>query len=383
MYFKSWPFRMVPERSPDIWADRKKLFEELKMSFADTIEKKRSTLLCVWGYVGAGKSHSLLHFKNSFEKEGKNTVVYSPLPKEMRRFADLYQQGFFSAMNPIALAKVAADIWTKLNPSGVNLDEEMKAIEIVTNEIACGRMDIANVILALGRSVATSKSVRDPICLLSQAWLSGERLSKRYLSVLGVSANLTDDSDFVKAASSIVRMLTYQDDKCHEYCSLIWVLDDCHYFAEIRKQSQNNFVAIQQGIRDMFDLCPDNLSLALSFASGSFSVMKDLLILDLQSRVSRTIQIPPLTFEESLEFISDLLCNKKFQNEKVEDKYYPFTKESLKLTIQLISKQGDDLTPRNLMKYFDFLTSRAQDEIYPNKITPEFVQAHFPTVPQD
>jgi hypothetical protein len=112
-------------------------------------------------------------------------------------------------------------------------------------------------------------------------------------------------------------------------------------------------------------------------------VFNELLIEDLQSRVSRVIQIPPLTLEESLEFISDLISNEKFRNEEnVEDKYYPFTKESLKLTIQLISKQGDDLTPRNLMKYFDNLTSRAQDEIYPNKITTEFVQARFPTVTQ-
>jgi hypothetical protein len=243
-------------------------------------------------------------------------------------------------------------------------------------------MDIATVILALGRSVATSKSVRDPMCLTSQAWLSGERLSKKYLSALGVSSNLTDDSDFVKAASSIIRVLTFQSERCHEYNSLIWVLDDCHYFAEIKKRSPKNFVAIQQGMRDLFDLCPDNLSLALSFASGSFSIMKELLIEDLQSRVSRTIQIPPLTLQESFQFILDLLNNDKFRDEKnAVDSYYPYTKESLGLIIQLISKQ-EDLTPRNLMKYFDILTSKAQNEIYPGKISSEFVQANFPTVPQ-
>ena len=383
MYFKNWPFRMVPERSAEIWADRKKIFEEMNASFNDTLDKKRSSLICVWGYVGAGKSHSLLHFKTLLGKNGKNAVVYSTLPKEMRRFADLYQQGFFSAINPIFLGKVAADVWTKLNPSGVSLDEEMKAIELVTNEIACDRMDIATVILALGRSIATNKSLKDPIYLFSLAWLSGERLPKKYLSLLGVSANLTDDSDFVKVGSSIIRLLTYKSDKCLEYSSVIWMLDDCHYFTDLKKQSQKNFVAIQQGIRDMFDLCPDNLSLTLSFASSSFSVMKELLVPDLQSRVSRTIQIPPLALEESIEFISDLLCNEKFRSENANDKYYPFTKESLKLTIELISKQGDDLTPRNLMRYFDIITSRAQDEIYPSVITTKFVEDRFPTVPQE
>jgi len=377
MYFKNWPFRVVPERSPDLWADRKKLFEEMNTAFEDTLEKKRSTFLCVWGYVGAGKSHSLLHFKSRFEKDGKSVVVYSPLPKEIRRFADLYQQGFYNAINPIALARVAADIWTKLNPSGVDLSEEMRALETVTSEIACGRMDIASVILTLGRSVSVSRSVRELMCLLSQAWLSGERLSKRDLRLLGVSANLVDDSDFVKAASSIIKMFTYHSKEFSEYESLIWMLDDCHYFAEVKKQSSRNFATIQQGIRDLFDLCADNLCLTLSFASGGFSMVKELLIEDLQSRISRMIQVPPLSIEESMEFICDLINYEKFRNdEHREDRYYPYTKDSIQLIIQLISKQMD-LTPRNLMKQFDDLTTRAQNEIYPKKITPDFVKSYF------
>jgi len=377
MYFKNWPFRVVPKRSPDIWADRKKLFQEMSAAFKDTVEKKRSTFLGVWGYVGAGKSHSLLHFKTMFERENKNIVIYSPLPKEMRRFADLYQQGFYNAVNSIAVAKAASDVWTKFNPKGVDLQEEMKAIETVTNEITCGRIDIASVILALGRGVTVSRSVKDPTCLLAQAWLAGERLSKKDLRSLGVSGNLSDDSDFVKAASSVIGLLTYQSDKFREYGSLIWMLDDCHYFAEIKKQSQRNFAAIQQGIRDMFDLCPDNLCLTLSFASGSFSIIKELLIEDLQSRVSRMIQVPPLSVEESQEFIVDLISSEKFRSENCQsDVYYPYTKESIRLIIQFVSKQSD-LTPRNLMKHLDDLTSHAQNEIFPSKITGDFVKAHF------
>jgi hypothetical protein len=155
------------------------------------------------------------------------------------------------------------------------------------------------------------------------------------------------------------------------------MLDDCHYFAEVKKQSSRNFATIQQGIRDLFDLCADNLCLTLSFASGGFSMVKELLIEDLQSRISRMIQVPPLSIEESMEFICDLINHEKFRNdEHREDRYYPYTKDSIQLIIQLISKQMD-LTPRNLMKQFDDLTSRAQNEIYPKKITPDFVKSYF------
>jgi hypothetical protein len=376
MYFKTWPFRVVPERSPDVWADRKRLYEDMSRAFRDTVEKKRSTAMCIWGYVGAGKSHSLLHFRWLFENEKKNIVVYSPLPKQMRRFADLYQQGFFNAINLISLSRVAADIWAKLNPKAVDLTDEMKALETVNDEIANGWIDIANAILALGRSLTISKSLRDPMCLLSQAWLSGERLSKRELRILGVSANMTDDSDFAKAASSLIRMLTYTDKGCQGYASVIWMLDDCHYFAAI-KQSQKNFAAIQQGLRDVFDSCPDNLCLALSFASSDVSKMKELLIEDLQSRVSHMIAAPPLSLQESFDFVVDLVSNDKFRSEQIKDDvYYPYTKESIKLAIESISKERD-LTPRNLMKHLDDLTTHAEREIYPKKITPDFVKAYF------
>lgn len=241
MYFKNWPFRVVPERTSELWADRKKLFKNMLSLLRGCSEKKRSSICCIWGYVGAGKSHSLFHFKWLFEKEGRTMVIYSPLPKQMKRYAHLYQHGFFNAINFLSFSKVTADIWKKLNPKRIDEKGEMKALEIVNNEISNNWLDMAQVIMTLGRTTALTGSYRDPLCLLSQAWLSGERLSKRQLRDLGVASNLVDDSDFTRATSCILRTLTYKENHCNGYDTIFWMLDDCHFFAAIKRASQKNF----------------------------------------------------------------------------------------------------------------------------------------------
>lgn len=303
-------------------------------------------------------------------------VIYSPLPKQMKRYAHLYQHGFFNAINFLSFSKVTADIWKKLNPKRIDEKGEMKALEIVNNEISNNWLDMAQVIMTLGRTTALTGSYRDPLCLLSQAWLSGERLSKRQLRDLGVASNLVDDSDFTRATSCILRTLTYKENQCNGYDTIFWMLDDCHFFAAIKRASQKNFATIQQSLRDVFDACPDNLCLILSFASRDVTKFKELLIEDLLNRATAQVEIAPLTLEDSFDFVLDLINNKKFGKVKAEDQYYPYTEDAIKSIIKYISQEAD-LTPREIMKHFDEITTRAENEIYPKRITPDFVERVF------
>jgi len=369
VYFKNWPFRVVPERSPDLWADRRKFFENFHFLLKNSVERKRSMFHVVWGYIGAGKSHSLLHFKWLLEK-GNVVFIYSPLPKEMKRYGDLYKQGFFNSLNFLSFSRLASDIWRNLNPKGIDPREEIKALEKVNNEIAGGWLDFAGVMMKLGRTVTLTGSLRDEICLLSQAWLSGVRLTKRELRDLGVSANITEDSDFVRTTSAVIRTFAYQNGH------VFWMLDDCHFFAAIKRR-ERAFVAIQQGLRDMFDRCPDSLCLLLSFATRAASAIEELLIEDLRSRMSSTIEISPLSPEESFEFVIDLITNERLKRQDAPaDRYYPYTKEAIELIIQRVSEEAD-LIPRDIMKRLDEITTKAEREVHPERITPDFVKGVF------
>lgn len=376
MYFKSWPFRVVPESSSEVWADRKGLLKELNLLVKDPTEKEDlpSNICCFWGYIGAGKSHSLFYLKWLVEKSGECFFIFSPMPKQVRKFADLYQQGFFKPLSFLALSKVAADVWKGLS-RGLDPRNELATLEKLTSEIAGGWIDFGQAIMNLGRIVALTGAVRDPVCLAVEAWLSGVRLSKTELRLLSVSDCIKEESDFVRATSSIIRLLTYRKNGCNGYRNVFWVLDDVHFLATL-KTSPKAFNQVQQGLRDAFDACPNNLCLILSFASRDASKLDELLIEDLASRVSKRIQVPPLSDEEASEFIVDLINVKDFRKDDNEDIYFPYTKHAIEKTIELI-KETTDCTPRNLMKWFENLTKAAENEIYPKRIDADFVSKTF------
>jgi hypothetical protein len=104
--------------------------------------------------------------------------------------------------------------------------------------------------------------------------------------------------------------------------------------------------------------------------------LDELLIEDLANRVSRRIQLPPLSDEEASEFIVDLINFKDFKKDDNEDIYFPYTKDAIEKTIELC-KQTTDCTPRNLMKWFENLTKAAENEIYPKRIDADFVSKTF------
>ena len=370
MYFKNWPFRVVPERSSEVWADRKKVLSDLISLVKDTEEKDRSSICIIWGYVGAGKSHSLFYLKGLTEKKAESFFILSPMPKEIRKYADLYQYGFFKPLSFFALSRIAGDVWSKLS-EGLGPRNELVTLEKISAEIAGGWIDFAQAIANLGRIVSLTGSIRDPICLSVEAWLSGVRLSKSELRLLGISNSLKQETDFVRATSSIIRLLTYRKNGCSGYKKVFWVLDDAHYLATL-KTSPKAFNQIQQGLRDSFDACPNDLCLILSFAARDALKLDELLVEDLISRVSSRIQVPPLSDEEAFEFVSELINLEDFKKEGNEDACYPYSKEAIHRIIKLC-KDRTDLTPRNLMKLFEDVTTAAENEIYPNRIDVDFV----------
>ena len=370
MYFKSWPFRVVPEHSSDVWADRKSILNDLNLLIKESQERERSSITLVWGYIGAGKSHSLFHLKRLAEKNPQNLFILSPMPKEIKRFADLYQYGFFKPLNFLTIAKIAGNVWSNLS-EGLGPRNEIDTLEKISTEIAGGWLDFAQAIANLGRIVSLTGSIRDPLCLLVQAWLSGTKLSKSELKSIGISNYLKEESDFVRATSSLIRLLTYRNNGCTGYENVFWVLDDSHYLANL-KTSPKAFNQIQQGLRDSFDACPNNVYLILSFAARDASKLDELLIEDLTSRVSRRIHVAPLSDEDAFEFITELINSKDFKKEGVGEVYYPYSKEAIQKMIHRC-KEITDLTPRNLMKLFEDITTTAETEISPNIIDVHYV----------
>lgn len=368
MYFAKWPFGVVPEDSLTVWADRARLKRDLEKLFQDIAEHKRSVIVGMWGYVGAGKSHSLLYFKNVLGTKKDIFVIYSPMPKELKTFVDLYKQAFFGGLDFQKFAKIVGDFYLA-HPM-----HEYEFLELVSSKIAGHQPDIAQALVKLGKAAATGGPT-NPLVSLIGSWFRGQRLLKSELRQIGLSANLMFDSDYVKAAAAVIKMITHADDKTSGHKMVAWMLDDCHHLAELT--SKKAWATTQQSLRQFFDSTPLGLCILLSFAARQASVFEDLVVPDLLSRVEEKVHVPPLKKEECMDFIKDLLTNPMFRSPNAgREHFYPFTPQSAQFLVNSLT-DFTELTPRTIMKAMGSLVRKAEHELYPNLIDKDFIERNL------
>jgi len=299
-------------------------------------------------------------------KEG-HFFLYGKLPKHIRSFLDFYRGGFIGLIDFLKLSQIAKEVYTSLG-------DESRLFDVAYREISDNWFDVAQVISILARTTWTVKVTSDPYYALCRAWILGERLGKKELRFLGITKNIDNDQDAVRAMQVLLRLLTLKTQSQSARDTVILALDDCQFFVELKDSDRKT---IQQGLRDVFDGFPEGLCLLMSFTAGDAKKLKSFLIEDLQSRMKKDpIQISELSQSEAVDFITDLINSNKFKKEDAPDKFYPYTEESISKAVDIV-ETVDQLTPRNLMSQFDGLTSAAQRELFPKRIDIKFVKKYF------
>ncbi len=337
-----------------VWADKKALFEEMQDKLDAIVSRDRSQILTVWGYLGAGKSHAIQYFLNAFEHDKKVKYIYSQFPRAARDFLDVYKGAFASRMNFVDFAQRAADVHNKLALKYGERD----ALQIIAKRISADWDDFTSLVSALGRmyTIRGKDFFMDYNFTMAKQWLLGSKIPRANLRALSITDNITTDDAATKAVGSVVRLFTFVEPGVIDGNSaMIWALDDCHYMRSIPDKQR---IRMQFGIKDSFDLCPRGLILILSIMSRVASEVDQLFIDDLLSRMSRPeIRVPPLSVEGASEFLIDLINNPSFGKTHSDNKFFPYTRETIHYVIEKMVKDGEDLTPRNLMKRFDALTN--------------------------
>ena len=91
--YSRFPFRVVPdEESSKIWAgdaELEKTIKRLKHKYMNTIP---STIQPLWGWYGAGKTHTLLYLNYLLSSDNDKAVsVYVEFSPDFSTFLDLYK----------------------------------------------------------------------------------------------------------------------------------------------------------------------------------------------------------------------------------------------------------------------------------------------------
>ena len=125
LHLREWPFQIVP--SPTfykIWAGRNEIKQTLTEMFKRVQQRDPSTIYLLWGYYGAGKSHSLRYFqwKLSNDNQYPTFTGYHEFPTSVKKFVEIYQS-FITKVNFQDIERVAKLVHE-------NLQQELSLIHI-------------------------------------------------------------------------------------------------------------------------------------------------------------------------------------------------------------------------------------------------------------
>jgi len=325
---REWPFQVVPDdKFVEIWADRKSVLNDVQTILNTLRRRKQSTINLLWAWYGEGKSHTLKHIGYLCRKYFLDLIpVYTEFPRTVRSFIDLYIY-FIIGLDDEVLKELAAE---NINNIEINktYPEFHRAIRLLCYK---------------------STNYQRP----GLRWIRAGREISPSLRKAGIEKPIETSDDAVRAMACIIKMVGASK----KYHRILWMIDE---FQRVQGEKPETYEDVNTGLHSVFNACPNNLSMLLSF-----SVLEQQEIFSLLSReiidrigIQKIIAIKELNSTEAFNFVADLLHEFRDDVFSVPSAFFPFEEEAVKFIVSLI-EQNSELKPRALMQYFNAVLEQA------------------------
>ena len=316
-FFVEWPFSVVPnENEILIWAGRPSVLKQIEILIQGFQLRPNSTLDMVWASFGSGKTHLLYYLKQSLNQKKDNLSWYCTVPRNARTFLDVYS----SFMQSFPFDRYISFVIPKLIQQ-----EDLEILSVLR-----------------GLSIGTQEQKAIAI-----DWLRGFHInlitSRRLLPIpYRIDTTYNAERIFFQIIKSIV--LTGM--------RLVIMLDE---FQRIRGYHKIAKDVLNSSILDAFNHIPKKLSIIYSCStiqqSEAYNSLSPELIDRMKGRLP--IQLPILSANEALEFISDLIKMHRptdYQGPALS----PFDEKILKTMIdKMCDSDHFQLTPRQIIQVLD------------------------------
>lgn len=350
------PFSVVPSKTTDVWADRKKFKSDLEDTLKFTLRSSQSQIIaCIWGDWGCGKTHAMNYFSNEdiLKRIAKETQIppdrlLLSIPmifptKEV--FTSIYLEVIYRNLIPRmkeVLSFVSKQI-TPLEREG-SLERKLLSLEID-----------ADLAIVLSRFLDKDGS------MMVRRYLS-RNASRNDLSDLGIAKGIETDSEMFMVLGDLIKVFT----KTLYSRIFIW-MDDCERIEEVPGRDMFEF---QHFLRDILDLVPERLTFITSFTKlPGEEITERIRYLGpaVQQRISKIIEVDHITRDEYFEYVGDLLhYYRKPLKGKTIPKYFPFEEKCLGDVFDIIEKSKAPLHPRTVNRVLSsLLESGLRDGIVP------------------
>ena len=358
LYFKKPPFNPVPRGEVDFWFGRNKIRKTVE--HLTNLFPKNSTnqIIAIWGHWGTGKSHAIGYMKNRFGK--KVQFIADAFPKQATNFAALYKQHFITNYDIQNFGLACKKIYKEIedDPNGDRFNE-------IGKELWDNSYSFSDVVFNTGHIFSIKRNFielrNDEDYRLIRQWLRGETLLKPDLKKIGAEKNLRQEADFINTMSYLIRI---SNSKYGGKKPVVWALDDSHTMQK-PVMSDKHRQQIQQGIRAVFDKTATGLMIIIAMKADEPGRVKDLLIGDLQTRLSpefiRLEQFDGEELDEAMLFVEEYLNHPDYKDRKQSTaKYFPFDKKStIETALDGIQNTEDAFTARKIMIHLRAITNKA------------------------
>ncbi len=340
---RDWPFRIVPEPEfCNFIADRATLRREVEDLLVSLENRPTSDIQLIWSWYGAGKTHTVYYLANQCAATHSRLLpVYTELPREAKGFVDLYRAAI----------------------SQISIDQVIDAyLDFTTRPVvksSFGRALDADLNAALTQAAVGDK----PIQILLSQWLLGNPVGAASHRELGVGGRLNSTEKCALILADIVWLLAPRTESAADssFRRVIWIIDEVQRVEEIPPAARRSVLS---GIVGVFNRCPTGLTMLMSYTGvPSEDSLPSWITEDLKDRIGleRPMLLPPLTFDEALLLIRELLVHFRMDDAKV-DAYFPFEQSAVEKLISALARQGD-LKPRNIMEVLDASLRQLEPEM--------------------
>jgi len=353
-----WPFQVVPAESFfTFMADRKQVAQDAWTILRNLSRRDASSIQVIWAWFGAGKTHTLKYMAHLCGTEYKALLpVYCEFPRDTRSFVDVYR-AFVEALNVEALVDAYLEVFTSPRK-----DEVQRSLHLDAPDLSN-----ALTVLATGTQEQRDSAIR---------WLRAEAQPLPELRHIGIGRRVSGADDAVRTLSWLIKVFNVGSGINPGTISrVMWMIDEFQRIEECRPKSVIS--QINGCLHSIFNRNPNALSIFLSFSGRPQSRMPEWLSPEIKDRIGieRPILLPPLTPDEALCFVKDLLREFRPNSSSPPSDFYPFEESAVRLIIRSIQQKRGDIKPRNIMQFFQTVLEEADPLIEQRSL--EVVDSEF------
>lgn len=348
LFLIDWPFNIIPEeRYCTFMADREQMNQDINLLIRNLSRRDNSTINVMWAWYGAGKTHTLKYLAHqSLGEEATFVPIYNEFPRKTRSFLDIYT-AFVEKIDIELIQDFYLEVFTS--------PKKDEAQKVLYHDYP----DLSNAMKCLCTE-------REDKASIAMYWLRAQNVPLKDLRYINITSRIDTAENALKVITWLVQLFNWaQSSEQIVPARIIWMIDEFQRINGCRPPVQEE---INGCLLSVFNRCPRSFSLLLSFSGNPGNKMPLWLSRELTDRIGieKVLLLPPLSTNEAITFIKDVLKQYRPPDNRPPSSSFPFDSEAIETIVHIIDEKTE-IKPRTIMQACNAVLEEADMQIESGK----------------